>query len=169
MVIHSSVYQNDYSSGLFQVYSMRSALIVLLAGAPQCGDGILVCAAPTGFSLGSVFGNPESSMQDESREEEVMGGPVPYTVVRFEPLLDQMGGQCGIELYQGEGAPAGGKLTREDAAIVIARAAENPPGPSAGAVFDATASAAAAPSSEDWEAKFAQLDTSLLQAAPKPA
>lgn len=109
-------------------------------------------------------------MQDESRESEVISGPVPYTVVRFEPLLDQQGGQCGIELLQGEGSPAGAKLTREDAAIVIAKAVECPPGPSSGAVFVATASAAgAAPSSEEWETKFAQLNTSPLQAAPKTA
>lgn len=115
-------------------------------------------------------------MQGEARESEVMGGPVPYTVVRFQPLLDKLGGNSGIELSQIEGRPASGgvseegQLTREDAAIVVARALVYPPGPGAGTVFVARAGGGgASPSAEEWEAKFAQLDKLALASAPRTA
>ena len=135
-----------------------------------------MCAAPSGLSLGTLFGTPESSMQGEERESQVMNGPVPYTVVRFQPLLDKLGGGCGIDLSQvdprqgaaGEGV--GGQLTREDAAIVVARALVNPPGPGAGAVCVAGAAAGGTPpSEEEWETKFAQLDKLTVASAPSTA
>jgi hypothetical protein len=131
------------------------------------------CAAPSGLSLDSLFGNPESSMQDSSRETEVMTGRVPYTVVRFERLLDQMGGNCGIELSQDSESSrrsAVERLSREDAAVVIAKALTHPPGPGKGRVFIAGATAdGVAPSNEEWEFKFVHLDKSALSTAPKSA
>lgn len=112
-------------------------------------------------------------MQDQSREADVMSGPVPYTVVRFEPLLDQIGGKCGIELSQqanSSGEGSGARITREDAAIVVARALASPPGPGEGALFVAGAVAGGvAPSVEEWEAKFAQLGKVTFASAPTTA
>lgn len=107
--------------------------------------------------LGGLFGGADAATRDPAREEEVAACGVAHTILRFGKLVDRPGGSTYLEFSQAEGA-APGAISREDAALVCARALAFPPKTGQGVAFTVGAAGPGKPPSKDeWAQMFGQL------------
>lgn len=119
--------------------------VVLLSavGAPPRG----------GFSLFGV-GAEMALLENAKREELVKRSGMAYTIIRIEKLVDTEGGVSELQFQAGQDG-SGGVISREDAALVLAKAAERD-AVSLGSVVLTVAAGSGQPP-EDWQRLFKEL------------
>jgi hypothetical protein len=120
-----------------------------------------------GGPLAGLFGGgADAALHDPQREGAVRASALPHTIVRFSRLQDVVGGSSYIEFSQAESA-APGPMSREDAALVLARALAFPR--AQGVVFSAgSAGAGFPPEQAEWGQMFGRLAASSEAVIAQP-
>jgi uncharacterized protein YbjT (DUF2867 family) len=120
--------------------------VVLLSavGAPPRG----------GFSLFGI-GAEMSLLENAKREELVKKSGMAFTILRIGKLMDTQGGVSKLEFQAGEGNSAG-VISREDAALIVAQAAERDAVSLGSLVMTVVADGVGQPP-EDWQRVFKEL------------
>jgi uncharacterized protein YbjT (DUF2867 family) len=118
--------------------------VVLLSavGAPPRG----------GFSLFGA-GAEMALLENAKREELVKRSGMACTIIRIGKLIDTEGGVSELKIQAGEGSPEG-TISREDAALVVAQAAERD---ATGMLILTVAAVGAGQPPEDWQKVFKEL------------
>jgi hypothetical protein len=108
-----------------------------------------------GFDLSGLFGGEDAALKDAAREAAVAQSGLAYTIIRAGKILNVPGGSSKLRLSpcssSSSSSPQG--ISREDLALVIAQALQNPPQQGQGLMLLAEgAGPGAAPA--DWEQVF---------------
>jgi len=106
-----------------------------------------------GFSLFG-FGAEMALLENAKREGLVKNSGIAYTIIRIGKLVDTQGGVSGLQFQAGQGA-SGDEISREDAALVVAQAAERD-AVRFGSVVLAVSTGSGEPP-EDWQRVFKEL------------
>jgi hypothetical protein len=123
--------------------SVSHVVLLSAVGAPPRG----------GFSLFGA-GAEMAALENVKREELVKKSGMAFTIIRIGKLVDTEGGVSELKLQAGAGA--GGVVSREDAALVVAQAAERDARAMGSVVLTVGAVGQGQPP-EDWQGVFKEL------------
>ena len=110
----------------------------------------------SGFSLFGA-GAEMALLENEKREELIKKSGMAYTIIRIGKLIDSEGGISELQFQAGKGA--GGEISREDAALVVAQAAERDVEGTGSLLVRVAATGSSGSPPEDWQKLFKELCT----------